>query len=43
MEVNEIIVKEWLHVCKKQFTLEDILFKVFGEKVENDDNNICLK
>ena len=31
MDTNEQIVKEWLHICKKQFTIENIKFKVCGE------------
>ena len=28
MDVNEQIVKEWLCLCKKQFAIENVLFKV---------------
>jgi hypothetical protein len=28
MDVNEEIIVEWLHLCKQQFTIEDIKFKV---------------
>lgn len=26
-DVNEQIVKEWLHLCKEQFTIENIKFR----------------
>lgn len=40
MEVNEEIVKQWLHICKEQFTLDDIRFKVYGPKGGSNYSNI---
>lgn len=42
MDVNEKIVKEWLQVCRNEFTMEDIKFKVFGEKGGSNYSNIDL-
>lgn len=42
MEVNEEIVKQWLHLSKKQFTLDDIRFKVYGSKGGSNYSNIDL-
>ncbi|MDN5327913.1 MAG: hypothetical protein PWP03_551 [Candidatus Woesearchaeota archaeon] len=42
MDVNEEIVKEWLHICKKQFTLESIRFKVYGPKGGSNYSDIDI-
>ena len=42
MDVNEEIAKEWLHLCKKQFTLDNIPFKVYGPKGGSNYSNIDL-
>ena len=42
MDVNEEIVKEWLHICKKQFTLENIRFKVYGSKGGSNYSDIDI-
>ncbi len=42
MEVNEEIIKQWLHICKKQFTLDDVRFKVYGPKGGSNYSNIDL-
>lgn len=31
-DVNEEVVREWLYLCKAQFTMDNIRFKVFGPK-----------
>jgi len=31
-DVNEEIITEWLHLCKRQFTIDNIKFKVYGPK-----------
>lgn len=41
-DVNEEIIKQWLHICKKQFTLDDVRFKVFGSKGGSNYSNIDL-
>jgi len=41
-EVNEEIVRQWLHLCKNQFTIDDIQFKVFGPKGGSNYSNIDL-
>jgi len=42
MDVNEEIVKQWLHLCKNQFTIDDIRFKVRGSKGGSNYSNIDL-
>lgn len=42
MEVNEEIVKEWLHLCKNQFTIDNISFKVYGKKGGSNYSNIDI-
>ncbi|MDE2217309.1 MAG: hypothetical protein KGJ87_09155 [Planctomycetota bacterium] len=42
MDVNEIIVREWLQFCKNQFTIEDIKFKVYGSKGGSNYGNIDI-
>ncbi|MDP3698906.1 MAG: hypothetical protein Q8R47_04925 [Nanoarchaeota archaeon] len=42
MDVNEEIVKQWLHSCKQQFTIDDIRFKVFGPKGGSNYSNVDL-
>ena len=42
MDVNEEIIKEWLHLCKGQFTIENITFKVYGKKGGSNYSNIDL-
>ena len=42
MDVNEEIVKEWLHICKRQFTLESIRFKVYGPKGGSNYSDIDI-
>lgn len=42
MDVNEEIVKEWLHTCKRQFTIEGIRFKTFGKKGGSNYSNIDI-
>lgn len=32
MDVNEEIVRTWLQLCKNQFTMDDITFKVYRKK-----------
>lgn len=41
-DVNEEIIKQWLHICKKQFTLDDVRFKVWGSKGGSNYSNIDL-
>ena len=40
MDANEEIIREWLHLCKKQFTIDNISFKVFGPKGGSNYSNI---
>lgn len=40
MDVNEKIINEWLHLCKNQFTITNIPFKVFGPKGGSNYSNI---
>jgi len=42
MDVNEEIVKEWLHTCKRQFTIEGIRFKATGQKGGSNYSNIDI-
>ncbi len=42
MDVNEEIVKQWLHLCKNRFTLENISFKTIGEKGGSNYSNIDI-
>lgn len=42
MDVNEEIVREWLHLCKNQFTIDNIPFKVWGPKGGSNYSNIDL-
>jgi hypothetical protein len=42
MDVNEEIVREWLHLCQSQFTIDDINFKVYGPKGGSNYSNIDL-
>jgi len=42
MDVNEEIIKEWLHLCKKQFTIENICFKIVGPKGGSNYSDIDL-
>jgi len=42
MNVNEEIVKEWLHLCKNHFTIDDINFKVYGKKGGSNYSNIDI-
>ena len=42
MDVNEEIVREWLQLCKKQFTIDNISFKVSGPKGGSNYSNIDL-
>jgi len=42
MDVNEEIVKEWLHICKNQFTLDSIRFKVYGPKGGSNYSDIDI-
>ena len=41
-DVNEEIIKEWLQLCKGQFTMEDVNFKVFGSKGGSNYSNIDI-
>lgn len=42
MDVNEEIVKQWLHRCKLQFTIENVTFKTFGKKGGSNYSNIDI-
>jgi len=42
MDVNEEVVKQWLHICKKQFTIENIRFKVYGSKGVSNYSDIDI-
>jgi len=42
MDVNEKIVTEWLYLCKNQFTIANIPFKVFGPKGGSNYSNIDI-
>ena len=42
MDVNEIIVEEWLRLCENQFTITNIPFKVFGPKGGSNYSNIDI-
>ncbi|MEM3369611.1 MAG: hypothetical protein QXE90_02025 [Candidatus Micrarchaeia archaeon] len=42
MDVNEEIVKEWIHSCKQQFTIDDLQFKVYGSKGGSNYSNIDI-
>ncbi len=42
MNANEEIVKEWLHICKKQFTLENIRFKINNQKKGSNYSDIDI-
>ena len=41
-EVNEQIVKEWLQICKEQFTMENVIFKVTGPKGGSNYSDIDI-
>jgi len=42
MDVNEKIITEWLYLCKNQFTIANIPFKVFGSKGGSNYSNIDI-
>lgn len=42
MDVNEEIVVNWLNLCKEQFTIENIRFKVFGPKGGSNYSDIDI-
>ena len=42
MDVNEEIVVKWLNLCKRQFTIENISFKVFGSKGGSNYSDIDI-
>lgn len=42
MDVNEKIVEEWAHGCKKQFTMANIRFKTRGAKGGSNYSDIDL-
>ena len=42
MNVNEEIVEKWLNVCKNQFTISNIRFKVVGEKGGSNYSDIDI-
>lgn len=42
MDVNEKIINEWLHLCKNQFTITNISFKVYGPKGGANYSNIDI-
>ena len=42
MDVNEKIVEEWLRLCKQQFTITNIPFKVRGPKGGSNYSNIDI-
>lgn len=42
MDVNEEIIVEWLHICKNQFTIDNIPFKVYGPKGGSNYSNIDI-
>ena len=42
MEVNEVIIREWLNLCRKQFTIADISFKVWGPKGGSNYSNVDI-
>lgn len=42
MDVNEEIVKQWLHRCEHKFTIENISFKIVGVKGGSNYSNIDL-
>jgi hypothetical protein len=42
MDVNEKIITEWLYLCKNQFTISNLNFKVFGPKGGSNYSNIDI-
>jgi len=42
MDTNEKIIEEWLRLCKHQFTIVNIPFKVFGLKGGSNYSNIDI-
>jgi hypothetical protein len=42
MDVNEEIIRAWLQICKNQFTMDNISFKVYGPKGGSNYSNIDL-
>ena len=42
MDVNEQIVNTWLNLCKNQFTITNISFKVFGPKGGSNYSDIDI-
>ena len=42
MDVNEKIVVEWLNLCKNQFVISNIPFKVFGPSGGSNYSNIDI-
>ena len=42
MDTNEKIIEEWLRLCKNQFTIANIPFKVFGPKGGSNYSNIDI-
>lgn len=42
MDVNEEIITAWLQLCKEQFVMENITFKVIGPKRGSNYSNIDI-
>ena|SRR3989344_7640665 len=42
MDVNEKIIVEWLHLCRHQFTITNISFKVWGSRGGSNYSNIDI-
>ena len=42
MDTNEKIIEEWLRLCRNQFTITNIPFKVFGPKGGSNYSNIDI-